>query len=164
MKRVIALNVNGKDHEVFVDIRRTLLEVLREELGLTGTKNSCDMGACGSCTVLVDGMPYLSCLTLAVEMQGKKILTIEGMADGDKLHPIQEAFYHKYAVMCGFCTPGMVMSAKALLDANPKPTVKEIKTGISGHVCRCMGGIGHDAVEAIKELADSGKYDENSSA
>jgi len=155
MKRVITLNVNGRDHEIFVDIRRTLLEVLREELELTGTKNSCDLGACGSCTVLVEGEPFLACLTLAVEVQGKEILTIEGMAEEENRHPIQEAFYKKYAVMCGFCTPGMVMSAKALLDSNPSPSVDEIKRGLSGHVCRCMGGIGHDVVEATQEAAEN---------
>ena len=158
MKKIIRLNVNGEDREVFVHTRRTLLEVLREELRLTGTKNSCDMGACGSCTVLIDGKPYLSCQTLAVEVQGKKILTIEGLSREEKLHPIQEAFVNKYAIMCGFCTPGMVMSAKALLDSNPKPSVDEIKKAMAGHVCRCMGGIGHDMIEAIQEVAEGSEY------
>ena len=139
MKQVMNFTVNGEPYELLVDTRRTLLEVLRDEMGLTGTKEGCSLGACGTCTVILDGKPVLSCLILAVDAQGKEVLTIEGLAEGEKLHPIQESFVEHGAIQCGYCTPGMVMSAKALLDKNPKPTYEEIKQGISGNLCRCTG-------------------------
>ncbi len=135
----ITLKVNGINYRVSIETRRTLLEVLRETLGLTGTKKSCNEGNCGACTVLIDGKPVASCLVLAIDAQGKEILTIEGLSEGEKLHPIQEAFLKHGAIQCGFCTPGMVMSAKAFLDENPKPTTNEIRKAISGNLCRCTG-------------------------
>lgn len=135
----IVLRVNGTNYRVRIEPWRTLVEVLRETLGLTGTKKSCNEGECGACTVIVDGKPVASCLVLAMDAQGKDILTIEGISEGEKLHPIQEAFLKHGAIQCGFCTPGMVMSAKALLDENPKPTVTEIRKAISGNLCRCTG-------------------------
>ena len=152
MKQKIELKVNGEIYEVEIESHRTLLEVLRENLGLTGTKEACNKGDCGACTVLVDGKPLLSCLALALEAQGKEISTIEGMAtDGYELHPIQQAFVDEGATQCGFCTPGMIMSAKALLDRNPNPTDEEIKEGISGNLCRCTGYI--TIVNAIQAAA-----------
>ena len=135
----ITLKVNGTNYRLSIEPRRTLVEVLRENLGLTGTKKSCNEGDCGACTVLMDGKPVASCLVLAIDAQGKKILTIEGLSEGERLHPIQEAFLKHGAIQCGFCTPGMVMSAKALLDENPEPTTVEIRKAISGNLCRCTG-------------------------
>lgn len=139
MKRLIALRVNGESYEVAVDPWRTLLEVLRENLMLTGAKNACNRGDCGACTVLMDGKPVVSCLTLAVEAQGKEILTIEGLARDGQLHPLQKSFIEHGAIQCGFCTPGTILSAKALLDRNPQPTEEEVREGISGNLCRCTG-------------------------
>jgi carbon-monoxide dehydrogenase small subunit len=138
-QEAITLKVNGTDYRLNIEARRTLLEVLRENLGLTGTKKSCNEGNCGACTVLMDGRPVASCLVLAIDAQGKEILTIEGLSRGEKLHPIQEAFLKHGGIQCGFCTPGMVMSAKALLDENSKPTTTEIRKAISGNLCRCTG-------------------------
>ncbi len=138
-KRVIELNVNGESHELLVSPNRTLLEVLREDLELTGTKRGCDQGACGTCTVLIDGKPVRSCLTLAVEAQGKKITTIEGLQEGEKITPLQEAFVSEGAVQCGFCTPGMILTATALLAENPTPAEEDILRAISGNLCRCTG-------------------------
>ena len=135
----IVLRVNGTNYKVSIEPSRTLVEVLRETLGLTGTKKSCNEGECGACTVIVDGRPVTSCLLLAMDAQGKDILTIEGVSEGGKLHPIQEAFLKHGAIQCGFCTPGLVMSAKAFLDEHPKPTVVEVRKGISGNLCRCTG-------------------------
>jgi len=135
----IVLKVNGTNYRLSIEPRRTLVEVLRESLGLTGTKKSCNEGDCGACTVLMDGRPVASCLVLAIDAQGKEILTIEGLSKGEKLHPIQEAFLKHGAIQCGFCTPGMVMSAKALLDENLEPTTTEIRKAISGNLCRCTG-------------------------
>jgi aerobic-type carbon monoxide dehydrogenase small subunit (CoxS/CutS family) len=135
----IILNVNKINYKVAVEPQRTLVEVLRDTLGLTGTKKSCSEGECGACTVLMDGRPAASCLVLALDAEGKEITTIEGLSEGEKLHPIQEAFVKHAAIQCGFCTPGMVMSAKALLDENPKPTATEVRKGISGNLCRCTG-------------------------
>jgi carbon-monoxide dehydrogenase small subunit len=155
MKQEIELRVNGELFRTQVEPRRTLLEVLRENLELTGTKEMCNKGDCGACTVLVDGKPVLSCLTLAIEVQGKDILTVEGLAAEDGvLHPIQQAFVDHGALQCGFCAPGMIMSAKALLDRNPKPTEEEIKQGISGNLCRCTGYI--TIIEAVDAAAKSG--------
>jgi len=140
MKQIeITLNVNGITYTLDVRPQRTLVEVLRENLGLTGTKKSCNEGECGACTVLMDGKPVASCLVLAIDAQGKEIVTIEGLAKDEKLHPIQEAFLKHGAIQCGFCTPGMVMSVKAYLDEHPMPTSTEVRKAISGNLCRCTG-------------------------
>jgi len=139
LKKIIRLKINGEIHEIAVDPWRTLLEVLREDLGLTGTKESCDLGTCGACTVLINGEPMLSCLLLAWEMEDQEILTIEGMATGGRLHALQEAFIKHGAFQCGFCTPGMILTAKALLEENPHPSEEEVRKGISGNICRCTG-------------------------
>jgi carbon-monoxide dehydrogenase small subunit len=151
LKKLIELKVNGEFYEVAIDTHRTLLEVLRENLGLTGTKEACDLGECGSCTVIMDGKPVLSCLYLAIEAQGKDILTVEGLAQEGKLHPLQQAFVDHGAIQCGFCTSGMLMSAKDLLDRNPSPTEDEIKKAISGNLCRCTGYV--KIIEAVKAAA-----------
>jgi carbon-monoxide dehydrogenase small subunit len=135
----VAFRVNGADYEVLVEPRETLLQVLREKLGLTGTKQGCDLGDCGACTVVVEGKPTLACLTLAVEMEGKEIFTIEGLSSYGKLNPLQQAFMDEGAVQCGYCTPGMIMSATALLNHNPHPTEAEVRRGLAGNLCRCTG-------------------------
>lgn len=148
-KRRIRLQVNGEEYYLEVKPSRTLLDVIREDLGLTGTKRGCDTGDCGACTVLIDGKPVTSCLVLAVDAQGKEILTIEGLSsDPLELHPLQAAFLKYGAVQCGYCTPGMILSAKALLERNPQPTEQEIKRAIAGNLCRCTGYV--KIVEAIK--------------
>jgi len=139
LKRMIDININGEPYRVEIEPQRTLLEVLREDLGLTGTKEACGAGNCGSCTVIMDGKPVLSCLVLAVESQGKNILTIEGLAKDGRLHPLQEAFIEHGAIQCGFCTPGMILSAKALLDETPHPTEGKVRSAIAGNICRCTG-------------------------
>jgi carbon-monoxide dehydrogenase small subunit len=146
-KQFILLRVNGEEREVAVFPNRTLLEVLREDLLLTGTKEACDDGVCGTCTVLVDGMPMRSCLLLAIQVQGRQIVTIEGLAEGEELHPIQKAFIDHGAIQCGFCTPGMILTAKALLEQTPEPSDYEIRRAISGNFCRCTGY--NKIVEAI---------------
>jgi aerobic-type carbon monoxide dehydrogenase small subunit (CoxS/CutS family) len=133
----ITLNVNGKDHKLKVEPRTTLLRALRNELDLTGTKEVCDRGACGACSVHLDGDLVTSCMVLAVDAAGRRVTTIEGLSSGDKLHPIQDAFVKHDALQCGFCTPGMVMACKALLDQNKKPTLHQIKKGLGGNICRC---------------------------
>ncbi len=138
MKQV-GLTVNGTLYELDVQPWETLLEVVRDRLGLTGTKEGCGLGECGACTVIMDGRTVNSCLVLAAEADGKQITTIEGLADGEKLHPIQEAFVENGGLQCGFCTPGMIMSAKALLDENPDPSEGEIRKAIAGNLCRCTG-------------------------
>jgi carbon-monoxide dehydrogenase small subunit len=138
-KLQISLRVNGEDHELLVAPNRTLTDVLRDDLDLTGTKHGCDEGECGSCTVLLDGNTVNSCLVLAAQADGHEITTIEGVADGSDLHPVQQAFVDKGAVQCGFCTPGMVLSAKELLDRKKRPTEHEIRSAISGNLCRCTG-------------------------
>ncbi len=149
MKQIVNLKVNGYIYDVAVEPNQTLLDVLRDVIGLTGTKKGCDEGDCGACTVLIDGKSVLSCLTLAVEAQGREIGTIEGLADDEKLHPIQKAFVENGGLQCGFCTPGMIISSKALLDKNPQPTREEIKFGIAGNLCRCTGYVKIiDSVEA----------------
>ncbi len=158
MKQLIVLKVNGEPYEVAVEPRMTLLDVLRDNLGLTGTKKACDLGNCGSCTVLLDGKPVVSCLLLAVDTRGRDILTIEGLAKNGQLHPLQQAFVDYTALQCGFCTPGMLLSAKALLDSNPEPTEEEVKEAISGNLCRCTGY--GNIVEAILKVARSKKGDE----
>lgn len=151
MKQLITLNVNGKPYEVAVDTHRTLLEVLRKDIGLTGAKEGCGMGECGSCTVLMEGKPVLACLILAMDARDKEILTIEGLAGNGELHPLQKAFVEYGAVQCGFCTPGMILSAKALLDKNPSPSEEEVKSAIAGNLCRCTGY--NKIVEAIMAVA-----------
>ncbi|MBI2848785.1 MAG: (2Fe-2S)-binding protein [Chloroflexi bacterium] len=152
MKKLIELKVNGETYEVAIAPHRTLLEVLRESIGLTGSKEGCGEGACGACTVIIDGKAVLSCLTLAESVQGKEILTIEGLAKNGKLHPIQEAAVKYGAIQCGFCTPGWIMSAKALLDENPKPTEEQVRFAIAGNLCRCTGYV--KIVESILAAAD----------
>jgi carbon-monoxide dehydrogenase small subunit len=138
-KRVIQLTVNGEEYETVVAPNQTLVEVLRDDLNLTGTKEGCGEGACGTCTVLLDGKPVRSCLILAVEAQGREITTIEGLAPMGELHPVQKAFVEYGAIQCGFCAPGMILTTKALLDENPSPTEQEARQAISGNVCRCTG-------------------------
>lgn len=153
MKRRIELKVNQELWDIEVEPHRTLLEVLREDLGLTGTKEGCGLGACGACTVLIDGAPILSCLTLAVDVQNKSITTIEGLSKDGQPHPIQLAFVNHGAIQCGFCTPGAIISAKALLDKNPKPSHEEIKEAMSGNLCRCTGYI--KIIKAVDEASES---------
>jgi carbon-monoxide dehydrogenase small subunit len=136
---LIRLTVNGQEHEVHVEPHETLIELIRDRLGLTGTKKSCDMQVCGACTVLLDGRPVSSCTLLAFEARQSSLLTIEGMAPGNALHPIQEAFIACSALQCGFCTPGMILTAKALLDEIPEPTPEEITHYMRGNLCRCTG-------------------------
>lgn len=144
-KTTIHLRVNGTPHELLVAPGRTLLEVLREDLGLTGAKEGCGVGACGTCTVLLSGRPIRSCLTLASEAEGSEILTIEGLAETwpdrseGELHPVQEAFVAQHGIQCGFCSPGMILSAVALLAETPRPTETEVRHALSGQVCRCTG-------------------------
>ncbi len=151
MKQEIELKVNGELFRVAIETHRTLLEVIREELGLTGTKEMCNKGDCGGCTLLIDGRPVLSCLMLALEAEGKEILTIEGLSEGFEPHPIQKAFVETGAVQCGYCTPGFIMAGKALLDRNPNPTEDEIKDGIANNICRCTGYV--QIIEAIDVAA-----------
>jgi carbon-monoxide dehydrogenase small subunit len=153
VKQLITLTVNGATYEVAVEPRQSLLQVLREELHLTGTKEGCSEGECGACTVFLDGQTADSCLIFGLEANGREIVTIEGLARGDQLHPVQRAFAEYGAVQCGFCTPGMILAAKALLDSNPSPTDAEIRRGISGNLCRCTGYV--KIVEAIKAAAQS---------
>ena len=134
---VITTEINGRSYRVAVKTHWTLLDVLRRELGLTGTKNSCNRGSCGACTVIMDGMAVYACALLAVEADKRKITTIEGLSDGEKLHPIQSVFIQEDALQCGFCTPGMIISTKALLDKNPRPSEAEVKEALSGTICRC---------------------------
>ncbi|MGD0237391.1 MAG: (2Fe-2S)-binding protein [Syntrophorhabdales bacterium] len=150
-KQLIALQVNGVLHEVAIRPTWTLLEVLRETVGLTGTKEGCNVGECGACTVLVDGKPLLACLTLAIHCVGKEVLTIEGLATGGRLHALQQAFIDEGAVQCGFCTPGLIMMTKAILDQNPTPTETEIRQGIAGNLCRCTGYT--SVVKAVTQAA-----------
>jgi len=150
-KETIRLKVNGEVYEVAVKPNVTLLDLIRDELGLTGTKKGCDEGGCGSCTVLLDGKAVNSCLVLAGDANGKEVITIEGLAEGADLHPLQEAFIKHGAIQCGACTPGMIMSAKALLDKNSHPTEDDIRNAIAGNLCRCTGYV--KIVEAIKAAA-----------
>ncbi|RLB63694.1 MAG: (2Fe-2S)-binding protein [Deltaproteobacteria bacterium] len=153
MKQMISLQVNGDTYELAVNPWRTLNEVLREDIKLTGTKLGCGTGDCGACTVLIDGKSVSSCLTLAVEVQGMTITTIEGMApNAEELHPIQESFIEKGAIQCGYCTPGMIMSTACLLKNNPQPTEAEIRAGLSGNLCRCTGY--NKIVDAIGDAAE----------
>ena len=152
-KKLIELKINGDLHEVAIDPRRTLVEVLREDLDLTGTKESCGDGDCGACTVLMDGKPVNGCLVLALEAQGKEIITIEGIAKNGHLHPVQQAFIEHFAIQCGFCTPGMIISSVSLLKRNPHPTEDEVRKAIAGNLCRCTGYV--KIVEAILATAEA---------
>ncbi|MBI3890237.1 MAG: (2Fe-2S)-binding protein [Candidatus Wallbacteria bacterium] len=149
---VLALEVNGHRRETAVRPYDVLLDVLRENLNLTGTKRGCDMGTCGCCTVVIDGKPVLSCLTLALQCEGKKVTSIEGLSPGAHLHPLQECFAEVGGSQCGFCTPGFLMTCSAFLDKNPNPSVEEIKEAISGNLCRCTGYV--KIVEAIQASAE----------
>jgi len=147
MQVTLDLTVNGEDYRVTVPAKALLVEVIRDVIGLTGTKRGCDEGVCGSCTVLLDGKAVCSCSLLAIRAQGKQITTIEGLAKDGKLHPMQEAFINFGAIQCGYCTPGMILTSKALLDENPKPTERQVREGIMGNLCRCTGYV--KIVEAI---------------
>ena len=156
-KEIATFKINGRSYEAIITPNMTLSELLREKLDLTGTKNACGVGECGSCTVLVDGKPTLSCSTLAIAVRNKDILTIEGLARGTELHPIQQAFIDTGAIQCGFCSPGMIMMTKALLEENPKPTREEVKEGLGGNLCRCTGYVKIiDAVMAAAETMRKG--------
>ncbi len=139
MKTQLTLTVNGEARDVIVPVHKTLLEVLREDLNLTGTKHGCELGECGACTVLVDGLPVLSCLALPVELQGREIKTVEGMAENGRLHPLQQAFAELGAAQCGYCTPGILLTAEALLARNTAPTRDEVREALAGNLCRCTG-------------------------
>jgi aerobic-type carbon monoxide dehydrogenase small subunit (CoxS/CutS family) len=147
----LGLTVNGESHEVSFAPYKTLLELLREDLGLTGTKHGCELGECGACAVLVDGEPQLSCLLLALECEGRSVETVEGMARGAELHPLQAAFADLGAAQCGYCTPGILLTAKALLDKEPSPSRDRIREAVSGNLCRCTGY--QQIFEAIEEAA-----------
>jgi aerobic carbon-monoxide dehydrogenase small subunit len=152
MKHPIRLTVNGEAHELLAEPKRTLLDLLREDLELTGTKRGCDNGECGACTVLLNGQPVNACLVLAVEADGQDVLTIEGLTDGTRLHPLQEAFIQHGAVQCGYCSPGMVLTAKALLDENPRPSEMEVRKAIAGNLCRC--GTYNKVVKAVLSVTE----------
>ena len=147
---VLALDVNGEKRDLLVPVHKTLLEVLREDMQLTGTKHGCELGECGTCTVLIEGRPELSCLLLPVQVEGRRITTIEGMANGSALHPLQVAFAELGAAQCGYCTPGILLSARALLEGNPRPSRQDIKDALAGNLCRCTGYV--KIIEAV-ELA-----------
>jgi carbon-monoxide dehydrogenase small subunit len=153
--QVVKLTVNGETTEVTVDPWVTLLEAIRDKLELTGTKEACSLGECGACTVILDGKAVNSCLVLAVEAKGKEVLTIEGLRKSGELHPLQQAFIDEGAVQCGFCTPGMILAAKALLDKNPEPNEDEIIEALAGNLCRCTGYV--KIVKAVKNGAQAMK-------
>ena len=151
-RQVVTLLVNGEKSELLVAVHKTLLEVLREDMGLTGTKHGCELGECGTCTVLVDGKPELSCLVLPVQVEGRSITTIEGMADGSQLHPLQQSFAELGAAQCGYCTPGILLASRSLLEANPHPTRLEIQEALAGNLCRCTGYV--KILEAVELAAE----------
>ena len=152
MRELITLHVNGERHELAILLHHTLLEVLREDLGLIGTKHGCELGECGACTVLIDGLPVLSCLTLPVEIQDSEITTIEGLDENGKLHPLQETFAELGAAQCGYCTPGILLSGVALLRIYPHPTLEQMKEALAGNLCRCTGYTKiYEAVDAAAE-------------
>jgi len=155
LRQLITLMVNGDPYEVMIKPSETLLEVLKNKLGLTGAKHACDTGKCGSCTILIDGKPIRSCLTLAISARDREITTIEGLAKGEELHPLQRAFIKHGAVQCGFCTPGMILFTKSFLEENPEPQEEEIRKALSGNICRCTGyGKIIEAIQAAaKEMA-----------
>ncbi|MHC5037131.1 MAG: (2Fe-2S)-binding protein [Planctomycetota bacterium] len=151
-KKLLHLTVNGRPAEVAVKPGRTLVQVLREDLGLTGTKRACNSGACSSCTVVLDGKIVNACSVLALQAEGKEVTTIEGVAEGPKLHPLQEAFLDKGGFQCGFCTPGMILTARALLEENADPSAEEVREGIAGNLCRCTGYV--KIVDAVLTAAE----------
>lgn len=153
-KQLLRLNVNGKPYEVAIETNRTLLDLVRDELLLTGSKEGCGTGDCGACSMIVNGRLVTSCLILAVEAAGAEVTTIEGLSQDGRLHPVQEAFVEKGAVQCGFCTPGMIIAAKALLDRNPHPTLDEIRAALAGNLCRCTGYVTiYEAVQSVASAA-----------
>lgn len=154
MKILTTLNVNGDTHELYIDARRTMLDVLRSELGLLGAHRGCDSGDCGACTILVHGLPMTSCMMLAADWDGAEILTVEGLAKDGQLHPIQRALVEKGGIQCGFCTPGFVMNIMALLEENPRPTETEVRAWLSGNLCRCTGYA--KIVDAVMSVAGEG--------
>jgi aerobic-type carbon monoxide dehydrogenase small subunit (CoxS/CutS family) len=151
----VQININGRDRQIYIEPRRTLLSVLREELGLTGTKYGCGEGNCGACTVILDGAPVYACLTLAIDCEGRKVRTIEGLTKEGQLHPVQRAFIEHDGYQCGYCTPGQIMSAVALLEQNPHPTEAEVRHEMTGNLCRC--GAYPNILQAV--LAAAGKED-----
>jgi carbon-monoxide dehydrogenase small subunit len=151
MKRELNIVVNGESHSLFIEPKTLLVQVLRDELGLKGTKQSCDSSSCAVCSVILDGKVVKSCSILALQANGKEVLTVEGLAEGIKLHPIQQAFIDNWAFQCGFCTSGQVMAVKALLDENPRPTREEIQKAMDGHICRCTGY--NMIIEAIQDAS-----------
>ena len=153
MKQPMSLTVNGEKYELAVEPRRLLVDLLRDDLELTGTKKGCDMGVCGACTVIMDGKLVSSCLTLALEARDKEIMTIESLARDGVLHPLQRAFVENWAIQCGFCTPGMIMTAKVLLDENPSPTQEDVRQALSGNLCRCTGYV--KIIKAVMAAASS---------
>jgi len=155
MKTLINLKVNGREHELAVEPNKTLVDLLRYDLGLTGTKKGCGTGECGSCTVILNNKPVNSCLVLAIQENGAEVLTIEGLKPPQGLHPLQQAFVDNGAIQCGFCTPGMILSANSLLQRNPNPTEAEIRTALSGNLCRCTGY--QKIVEAVQSVKMSDK-------
>ncbi len=161
MKHILEIKVNGQVYDLAISPRRTLAELLRDDLGITGVKLGCGEGECGACTVLLNGLPVNSCLVFALEAQGCEVTTIEGLASGPELHPLQRAFIQQGAIQCGYCTPGMILTAKALLDRNPDPTEQEIRQALAGNLCRCTGY--QKIVQAVRQAArelSSGKGDE----
>ena len=156
MKQILNFTVNGEPREVLIDPKKFLVEVLREDLGLTGTHWACDTGACCCCTVVMDGKAVKSCSILAMQASGREVLTVEGLADGPNLHPIQQAFIDNWALQCGFCSSGQIMAAKALLDENPSPTREDVQLQMDGHICRCTGFnmIQEAILDAAKRLQD----------
>jgi carbon-monoxide dehydrogenase small subunit len=156
-KEIAKFKINSRSYEVIITPNMTLSELLRDHLDLTGTKHACEVGQCGSCTVLVEGKPTLACSTLAIAVRDKEILTIEGLSRGTRLHPLQQAFIDSGAIQCGFCTPGMILMAKALLDENPSPTRQAVKEGLGGNLCRCTGYVKIiDSVMAAAETLRKG--------
>lgn len=154
MKKEVKITVNGDLYHLLVGTNQTLLDVIRDEIGLTGTKSGCEMGECGACTVLLNGNPVNSCLVLAHEADGQEVKTIEGISEGEKLHPLQEAFVEQGAIQCGYCTPGMILSSKALLEKNPKADIEAIKKGLRGNLCRCTGYV--KIIKAVETARDGG--------
>jgi len=152
MKTLIALTINGDPRELYIDTRRTLLDVLRNELSLMGAHRGCDAGDCGACTIMVDGLPMTSCLLLAADWDGAEILTVEGVSAEGKMHPLQQALVEKGGIQCGFCTPGFVMSSLALLQENPTPTEAKIRAALAGNLCRCTGYV--KIIEAVMSISN----------
>ncbi|MDI6753279.1 MAG: (2Fe-2S)-binding protein [Thermodesulfobacteriota bacterium] len=155
MEYALSFSLNGKPVQVAVKANSSLLDVLRNQLFVTSPKKSCDTGDCGACAVLIDGEAVNSCITLALTVEGKKVTTVEGLGEGNQIHPLQQAFHEHYAAQCGFCTPGVILVAKALLDKNPKPTREEVTQAISGNLCRCTGYV--KIIDAIMAVAEANK-------